>query len=240
MKILALKDKKLGDITPMLEYIKTSYWQWTDVTWEIREIDATNLPWSVYYDDAMGLSPAYVAAQCADIFKRHNYGFDHVIWFFSRENWHSPGIGGWNLGRLYSNYSVELVLAEQSGKWPGKTLGMEIAHALDELARVELGMELDNLSGLDWDNDIVHGEHPDWGVPSTKSSTGFFTNYDYTKLIVTFGPTIKKIYAKRREREAATVALLQEIVRLLRKLILAYGAVPIHAPLEGEHHHHDS
>lgn len=240
MRILAKVDKGL-DVTDQLENLKESYEGVTDVEWETEEIDGENLRWETYYGDNKGIEKHHITMECARVFADHGYEFDHIIWFVSRDNWGADGIGGWNLGRLYSNYAVQIVLAEQSGKWAGKTLQMEVAHAFDELAPVELGVDLDKhikVDGqyLDFDKDIVHGEHPKYGV---KQDDGYFTDYDYTKLIRDFAPVIEDIYIERRKREKKErIKMLKRIVRLYRKLIQLSQAKPTPAPLEGNHNHH--
>lgn len=234
MKILILKDKKLGDISEMFESLRESYKDVTDVEWIEREIDG-DLPFEIYYGNNYGLSKSHIAKTCKELWGEYRYTIDHVIWCFARTNWKAPGIGGWNMGRLYSNYAVQQVLCEQAGKWAGKTLEMEVAHAFDELAPSELNISLDRLVGMDWDNDVVHGEHPDWGVKRFDGT--YFTDYDYTKLIRTFADKIARIYKVRRAKEELVVAQLS-LIKLLKLWIQRLLAKPTPAPLEGNHHIH--
>lgn len=240
MKIIAIRDKGLEGVDEMLEGIKNDYKSFVSVSWIFIEEDLSGLQFEEYAPGDKGLSKAHVRKTCAELFKEYGYQYDHVIWFFKRENWDAPGIGGWNLGRLYSNYSVQLVLAEQRSKWAGKTLKMEIAHAFDEFTPIELGYNLDRFTGLDWDNDIVHGQHPDWGVWNERKDK-FWTDYDYTKMIRWYGNIFSNIYKKRREKQpkvvdqqAVIIQMMTEVRRLFRLLIQRYGAVPTAIKVEND------
>lgn len=162
MKILCKVDENLSDkkINPMLDKLKHDYKGVTPVKWEVEDITG-NLPWEVYSGDDKGIAKYYIQQDTARIWDKRGYELDHVVYFVSRENWEAHGIGGWNLGKLYNNYAVQIVLAEQSGKWAGKTLAMEIAHCWDEFAPVELGVDLNTAvlgnadSNGNWKNDDV-------------------------------------------------------------------------------------
>ena len=243
MRILAIRDEGLEGVEEMLEGIKDDYKSFVSVSWKFIDRDLSELRFEEYMPGSRGLSRSHISKTCAELFKQYGYQYDHVIWFFKRENWDAPGIGGWNLGRLYSNYAVQLVLSEQRSKWAGKTLKMEIAHAFDEFTPIELGINLDRLTGLDWDNDIVHGEHPDWGVWSVRRGK-YWTNYNYTKMIRWYGYIFNNICSKRREKQPKAVnkqeiiiQLMIKVRRLLRLIIQAKGAVPTALLLEGEHKH---
>ena len=113
----------------------------------------------------------------------------------------------------------------------------------------ELSINLDSLSGLDFDYDIVHGEHKDWGIPASWSKTGYFTDFNYSKLISTFGTYIKASIEKRKkelevykEHQKKVISLAEQLINLLKKLIeLRSKPKPVLiAELEGkrsDHHH---
>ena len=119
---------------------------------------------------------------------------------------------------------------------------MEIAHVIDDLARVELGVNLNRKTGLDFDNDIVHGENPKYGVPSETSRTGYFTNYDYTKVIAEFSAYIQQAYQKREylyiTKLKEKIGILLQMIRLLERILELRKSTPVTMDeLEGHHNH---
>ena len=241
MKLYIKKDTKLGKTTHMFESLKEDYKGVTPVDWEYKPMKSVPR-WETYSGGDKGLSKTNIQKDAADLFNSRGYEFDHLVYLVSDENWEAHGIGGWNLGRLYSNYAVQIVKAQQSGKWAGKTLKMEVAHAFDELAPIELGKNLNRYvkkdgEYLDYDIDIVHGRHPYYGKKQDDGS--YFTDYDYTKLINDFEPVIAAIYAeRRRKKKKERIKMLKKIVRLYRK-VLQLKSTPTASPLEGKPHHHE-
>lgn len=252
MRILLLIDDVVADskkqrVDLALEKIRSDYKAVTDVTWVYEKRDFSKLTWEYYLPECLGITRSIIQEDTKVIWGREPYQYDHVIYVVDPINWQDgkQGIGGWNLGRTYNKLYTQIVKLSNNDAWLYKIFAMEIAHAIDNLASEELNIDLDKLSGLDFDNDIIHGENPAWGVPTRSSRTGYFTNYEYAPVIERFGLYIMQAYQKRRslfiDKLTQKLGLLQRLLELLKQLqALTKKPSPIfESELEEGEHYHD-
>lgn len=246
MRLLLLTDMsavgKESRINIALERIKEDYKEWTDVKWVYEYANFTGLTWEYYMPDSLGISFSIINTETKRIWNRNPYAYDHVIFLVDPIHWKNGAdkIGGWNLGNPYNKLHVQIVKVTDNDSWLYRIFAMEIAHVINDLARVELG--LFRITDLDFDYGIIHGEHKDWGIPNANSKTGYFTNYDYTKVIKTFGTYVKTAYLTREmayhTKLQEKVTLLQRIVNLLTRLKRLQATPITEGELEGNPHHH--
>ena len=229
MRILLLTDKFLSGreehIEDVLVRIRKDYSDVTKVTWLYQPEPFGGVEWVNYTKRALGIDYATIEELTKQVRKDSGDIFDHVILLIHPVNWKDGffRIGGWNLGRFYNGYSVQIVKATERDDWLYKILAMELIHSIDEFAYKELGINFDNLMGMDFDFDIIHGEHKDWGVKQPDGS--YFTNYDYAKVIAYFAPYIKRAYelSEQTHRDGQNKPIvIQRQLTLLVKLISLY------------------
>lgn len=97
---------------------------------------------------------------------------------------------------------------------------------------------------LEFDNDIVHGEHPSWG--KLRPDGTYFTDYMYRPVIEYFSKYITAFYDKRRVRYEMYMNGLVIKLNFLQRLLNWYrmgrvGKQPTpvtEAELEGKVDHH--
>lgn len=128
-------------------------------------MDLAHAPWDFYVNKAMGLGFNFIKNYTKSLWNKHRYDYDCVVFVIDDRNWHEPTTYGWNLGRFFNNYSVQLVRGNTIVDWLTKTFQMEFAHSLDEFYSLyNFGRTIEkylNLpAGWDFDNAIVHGELP--------------------------------------------------------------------------------
>lgn len=253
MRILILKDSLITDIKrsdAALERIKKDYVGITPVSWQYQDRNFDNLEWELYNAVDLGLKKSYITAQTKIIWDTYNEEFDHVIFLIHPDYWKDGGqaIGGWNMGLFYNHYQVQLCKQSKNDEWLYKIYAMEIIHSMNDFAMGELGENFTKIGGVrDFDNDMVHGLDPRWGILQ-KDGT-FFTDYQYRPLIEFFGNYIRAFYDKRRVRYEMFINGLVIKLNWLQRLIQWYrngkiGKQPTpvtEAELEGkvEHHTHN-
>ena len=228
MRILLLADSVAGGkrarLDKALNRIKTDYKDYTAVTWDYEWLDFSNLTWELYLPDSLGISKTIIKKETKRVWDRDPYKYDHVIFLVDPKHWQNGAdkIGGWNLGHTYNKLYTQIVKISDNDEWLYKIFAMEIAHAIDNLALEENGDNLDSITELDFDNDIIHGENAKYGVPNNTSRTGYFTNYDYKNVIIEFGAYLTKAYQKREkfylEKLTQKLTLLKTLLELLRRL----------------------
>jgi len=240
MRILLLADNILSGreehIDDVLARIREDYSDVTKVTWAYQYEAFGGIEWINYNKRALGIDYGTIKELTEEVRKASGDIFDHVILLIHPVNWKDGffRIGGWNLGRFYSDYSVQIVKATERDDWLYKIFAMELIHSIDEFAYKELGINLDNLMGMDFDYDIIHGEHKDWGVKQPDGS--YFTDYDYTKVIAYFAAYIKRAYElrekKHRDKQDKLIGirmqlnLIEQIISLYRTIFMALKKHP--------------
>jgi hypothetical protein len=242
MKLLILLDEKAqaktARVVKALEHIKEDYKPAVNVVWDIKLHNFDKTTWVDYYDGNYGIANSEISKVTKDVFSRSSYDYDHVIFCVDPINWKAPGIGGWNMGSTFNHYYVQQVKVTDSDEWLYKIFAMEIFHVVDDLASEELKINLDKVTKLDFDNDIVHGEHPKYGKPDGKG--GYFTDYNYVETIKEFKTYIKDGYMAREKKRAEMLTSYRQLILRLLELLKKKGQ-PTPFLFDNNHndgHHH--
>jgi hypothetical protein len=173
IKLLVIIDAAidyLPQIEEALEKQKQDYLTATqgevDVSWIIKRQDLSHLPWMEYgYGaDNYGISTAWIRQDTSQISGDY-YSIAYVI---KDTNWTTQGnkaIAGWSVG-FYSGYHVQLIKGFGNNVEANyRTFLMELMHSWNEYSMAKLGTDFNKLfSVLNWDEDVVHGRHPDYTV----------------------------------------------------------------------------
>jgi len=171
IKLLVVVDesvKYLEQVEEALELQRQDYLTGTDgevdVVWDIKRQDLSNLPWQIYWADNWGVDTTWVTDNTKDL-----GDYDSVAFVIDWDNWTKEGnqsIWGWNLGRFYNGYQVQLIrFADNNIKSVYYTFLMELFHALDDFYYKDTGKRLEELFNVtDFDEDIVHARHDDYEV----------------------------------------------------------------------------
>lgn len=231
-------DGKRARIDKALERIKADYAGVTPVTWEYLSRDYTNLEWENYLPDSKGISYSYISSETKALWGKYRYYYDHVIFTVDPANWGAPGIGGWNLGGRFNNYYPQIVKVSDSDEWLYKIFAMEIFHAMDEVVPDELGVNLNTIAGMDFDNDIVHGENPKYGVPNSQTKTGYYTDFIYRDIILEFGDYIHRAYLKREKQRIERITQLKLLIEAITQLVYLLKKKKEATPFLFEPHSH--
>ena len=98
---------------------------------------------------------------------------------------------------------------------------MEVAHFLDDIVYLETGKSLDKYLGMDFDYDVIHGEHPNYKM------------YEYRPIFRKIGHFLLETFEKRNKRfevqkvQEKVISILQKLIMLYRQLIRKSQPKPI-------------
>lgn len=229
MRTLLLVDEKAKDkisrINAAMDKISTDYGG--DVTWEVQYRNFDNLKWIYYDSKAKGIDFNYINVTNKEIYEKNNLAYDNVVYCVDPLNWQDGevAVGGWNLGGKFNNLYPQIVKVMQSDEWLYKAFAMEIIHMWDDACSAELLINLNNIAGMDWDYDVIHGENPKWGKyvkgtpQETWTKTDYYTDYNFTPVIKEFGAYLKLALDKRKRTYDAFINNLKLQISLLERII---------------------
>ena len=183
------------------------------ISWSIDfEQDYSNAKWVAYnpkrYPGSLGLEWPIIVGTAKKVRKLSGESIDSILHFVSITNWKAPGIGGWQVG-IFSGYGNQIVKMYNGLDSLYMVVAMEVAHLLDNIVYLELGVSLDKYLGMDYDYDVIHGKHPDYNM------------YEYRPIFRKIGHFLIKTFEKRNKRfELQTVQ--QKVINILQRLIILY------------------
>jgi len=248
MRILAIVDEKSEDYptyTSALEKLKSDYEGVLDVSWKFEYVDLSNLKWEPYgaLPGDLGVSQSWLNKDSGRVFNRDGYAHDTIVYFIDHENWKQGDtiIFGWNLGRFFNNYQIQLVRTEpqrlhnvpreqdQGFRNVLLTLRMEVHHSLNNFIYREMGIHAKNILNVDnFDEDVTHGKlNPPYVRFEYRNSIEALKTF----LVETFRRRLMK-YKKQ---------LLVKILALLRQILMRLRIKPApvtEALLDGKDDHH--
>jgi len=245
MRLLCLVDERAqsyGSVPRALEKLRELYAGILPVTWTIEYRNFDGIKWVPYFTNPEGFSDygvdwARIQTDTREIWNRHGYAFDCVVYFIHPDNWYpqdSP-VAGWNLGAFYNNYQVQLVRAKDIPNIEF-TLKMEIFHNHNEFVYRELGVDLAKVYGVkDFDEDIVHGLA--YGTLSQEKAVALFgrgyTKWEYRIALEKVKDLLDRTFGRRMKRYQLT--LFQKLLVIYRGLLLKATTEP-HALYENHSH----
>lgn len=224
--ILILADKETNKtmLGQVMREVGELYQKNMDVTveWTVEDYDYGNYPVVEYWGGYEGIAQSWLTARCKEIWDRKHESIDTVMFAIPSDNWRLNGVWGWNMGETFHSYSVQQIRLAQN---PAHTdvrnvtnsVGVmyhELHHDLDSFVFNYTGVVVEKLYPNDvrsHDNDVTHGEHPDWQYIRHKE------NQESLKIVAS---NFRLAIAKRRELYKNRVTKMQTIVQLLEQYVV--------------------
>lgn len=210
----SLKKEKILDILKRLSFdYKTDN---LILTWDFESQDFSDKKWVSYKcygcKNCLGLDFTFIN-EIADRTNRvHKEKYDCLCLVLDEKNWRMTDdckAYGWNLGRFFKNYQVQLI--KMDDKWLYETFAMEIFHAMDNFVFKELGVNLSHVLNVsDFDEEIVHKYAFNYRLWILKIEKQLIECFELRN----------KNYNKWKRIEI--IRLMKLVVSLYRKLILHY------------------
>lgn len=199
-----------------------------EIEWMIEEFDYSDYPIEEYggFVGYWGIQQSWLRERCAAVYNRHREGIDQVVFLIDSTNWRLTGVWGWNISKQFSGYGVQQVRFANNPKHTDArnvnntvgTLYHELMHDHDSFVYTYLGITIEPLVSVrNWDNDIVHGQSPDWA----------YIRYNENQAALkAIGTLLYQAMKKRRELythhtslQKTVIQLLQQKLMLLRRLL---------------------
>lgn len=229
MRTLIYKDTKITKneldkvTTEYAAFIKTN--TGIDCSFWVVDRDFTDYPTVLDTDGDDVMRPDFLKDIAKEVTAKYSeYGTDNVITLIHSDNWKSgktanrKGIWGTNYSYKYGPYHIQYCRwdAKNSANTFG-TINHEIDHTFDALIQVELGININNILGVDaYDADVTHGGR------SPHEYIRYKENADKLK---TIAPYLASAYRKRLEKHVAHVlGLNRTVVGLLETLLSLWKA----------------
>jgi len=208
--------KKTTDITPIF---------WT------KEYDYTDYPTDVDVDGDDVPRPTMLQDIANEVTKEYgNYGADHIIVLIHESNWKSGatatrrGISGTNYSYRFNNYHLQYV---RWWKRKGKTVKQELIntfgtlnheqdHSYDALIKVELGIDVNPILGVEnYDRNTTHGQ--------PQALHNYIRYQENAAKLKVLAPYLASAYAKRQEKHTEHIKGLKlTVIGLLERLVTIY------------------
>jgi hypothetical protein len=194
-----------------------------DCTWWLERHDFSAVPTVPDADGDLKPTDEYRQSLTKDVHNRYgDYGCDHVIMWVHEDNFLFKGYWGIAWGYVHFKYMLELCRWDKDNSvntW--NTIFHENGgHPHDRLILKELGIDINPLiashfgySSFNYDEDYVHGKHPDWQYIGRK---GYQRDGRMLKFLA---PYLKQAYARRKAKHEERVGMLKQIVSLLSTLV---------------------
>lgn len=122
---------------------------------------------------------------------------------FIPSNWKRPGSLGFQYHSMFNDYFVGVVKNREGMK---HTARHELMHVFYYLVKVYTGKDLSNVIGVDWNDGVVHGDHPK------------YVEYEYDAAYDIVRPVIEE--ALRIRKEKGILNSYGEILVYMRKWLL--------------------
>lgn len=227
MKILVITDTaiKRDFLDEVLAQVGELYQRNTNIVpqYIVQDFAYGDYPVEQYWGGYYGISHAWLRAECAKAYKRYEEEIVGVVFAISSENWKldDPAIvkdkpvWGWNHSNQMSGYGVQQVrIAQVAGHSRKRNLNNSIGtlfhegmHDHDTFVFVNTGKLIEDIVKVpDWDNSVVHGQHPDYTYIRYKE------NQDALRAI---GPALSEALAKRQELMETKYGLYKQMIQLL-------------------------
>lgn len=231
MRYLVLSDNDIPkkNLRKVLDEHKKLYGQYgIDCTYDVHYEDMSDLPFSVYRGDSLGISKPYIKKRAEAIKARYAKQYDNICFFVAHENYEpaKQNIWGWAIASIAgyeiiqsrfetrSRRSQENIIANSLGTFVHETM-----HTHDSFVYRMIGKHIeDNIEDIDrgrWDDIAVHGKHKDYEYVGRKNG---LSNKEAIEKIA---PLIIQSTEKRKKQHELHVSLLQKMIELYRALIKA-------------------
>ena len=140
-------------------------------------------------------------------------GTDHIVLWIHEDNWKSGRIWGTAFANIYSGYQVTYCRWDKDN--PANTFGTlwhEIHHTFDTVIETYQGIKIEGMLGVaDWDRNITHGQSDKWD---------YIRYQENTQSLKAIGHLLRMSYAKRHAVYTKKVGLLEQILVLIRQLLI--------------------
>jgi hypothetical protein len=203
-----------------------------DIKYHYEYVDFTNYPIEQYWGGFYGMQTAWLRAKCAEVYKRWAEEIDGVVFAVHSSNWKlddknivgDKPVWGWNMSSQFSGYGVQQVRVAQVATHTtqrniNNSVGVqyhEMMHDHDGMVFIHTGETVEPVVNVNnWDNQVVHGEHPTWSYIKHKE------NQEALKMIA---PLLREALANRRALFAKRVGLLQQIIQLQQQVVVLLRA----------------
>jgi hypothetical protein len=194
--------------------------------WVYENFDYGDYPIEEYWGGYFGVKHAWLRERCAEIYKRWGEEIDCVMFAIASDNWKldDPSIvkdkpvWGWNISAQYSTYGVQQVRIAQVKTHTTErninnsvgTVYHELMHDHDTFTFVNTGKTVEPVVGVpQWDNSVVHGEHPNWQ---------YIRHKENQKALEMIAPLLRDALTKRRELLTMKLGLMRRVIELLQQL----------------------
>ena len=223
MRITILKDTKISE-TEVLELQRQfeDIFFGFEIQWFVHDRDYVFYP--TYVDNQGHIMPSqsFRIDETDFVFNKYGkWGTDHVVTLIHKDNWKSDppgpnnGIWGLNVSNVFHGYQWHYCRfdPEYLDTHSIGTFYHEIMHNVDALVKVETGVDVASLLSIsDWDNEVVHGNNPNYVYINRKDHNVQVLDY------VT--PYLLQSYANRKERFNQEYQGLQKTILQLLKTVL--------------------
>lgn len=206
----------------------------TELSFIVENKDYSDIKWSVYNANTgkdegpdYGIDKGYIKDHAQDIWERHRWDVDLVMFLVHDDSWNDSGDGiwGWNLANAHKGYEIEQV------RWDPKnsantvgTIYHEIAHSHDSFIYRNLGVWIEGIVGVsDWDRDMVHGNGHQFDYIQ------YNENLEAIKKISTY---LNQSSLKRRALQDERRSMQKRIISLARQAIDLYRELGIYVKKE--------
>ena len=190
MRLLILKDKSIptteyNEATSELKELYGSVGitielQTDDYYWGNPEEDPTGELWEEYWGGYYGIKKTFLNGLVSVVLDKYGKKFDHVVLLIDARNFYGTvpenKVWGWNISAGIQGYDVQVcrfdTVSKKKATRIANSLGTmyhEIMHSHDQFpfrvfrgADITRNMRSRGYNVYDWDNEVVHGESPEW------------------------------------------------------------------------------
>ncbi len=206
------------------------------------DYDYTDYPTNIDQDGDDVPRPTMLQAIADDVTAKYgNNGADHIVVLIHDSNWKSgatakrKGISGTNYSYRFSNYHLQYVRWwKRRGKSVAQelintfgTLNHEQDHSYDALIKVELGIDVNPILGVEhYDRNTTHGQ--------PKALHGYIQYQENAAKLKILAPYLASAYAKRQAKhdeymkglKLTAIGLLERLVTIYRKKLYQKNGNP--------------